>query len=171
MNNSRLHLESLASEIADLKNRHRAASAELDAALHDLRRRYAQILAGLDRQIAARMERARAWAEANPSQFGLAKSLELNHAVIGFRTGQPQLRLLPGFNWRRILRRLKSLPNGDGAALIRVKEEVNKQRILLQRNQLGHAQLHRLGLRVFQEESFFVEPKIAKTSDRHSLAA
>ena len=169
MNHSRLAIESLAAEITLLKNSHRACSVELDLALHDLRRRYSQILANLDRQIADRMERARAWAEANPSEFGRAKSLELAHAVIGFRTGQPQLKPLAGFNWRRILRRLKSVPHYAG--LIRVTEEVNKQRILLQRNQLGHSQLHQLGLRVVQEESFFVEPKFAKSESRHTLAA
>jgi phage host-nuclease inhibitor protein Gam len=162
-------IDTLTAEIASLKNQHRIHSAELDAALHDLRRRYAQILAGLDTQIAVRMQRARAWAEANPSEFGAGKSIELAHAVIGYRTGQPQLKPLAGVHWRRILRRLKSLPHT--ACLVRVKEEVNQQRILLQRHQLGPDGLRQLGLRVFQEESFFVEPKFAKPEVRRTLAA
>jgi phage host-nuclease inhibitor protein Gam len=166
---TRAEMEMLAGEIADLKNRQRSCSAEMDAGLTEIRRHYAEILGGLDEQMAARMEMARAWAEANLAEFGAAKSLELTHAMMGYRTGQPQLKTLSGLTWERVLEKAKSL--GWASPFVRTKMEVNKQQILLEREQIGAEKLRELGVRVAQEETFFVEPKLTEVERRESLAA
>ncbi len=166
---TRAEMEAVAGEIADLKNRQRSCSAEMDAGLQEIRRHYAEILGGLEEQIAARMEVARSWAERNWEAFGGAKSLELTQAVIGYRRGQPQLKTVGGWTWDRVLEAVKAAP--EGAELVRRKEEVNKQRILLEREQIGAERLRELGVRVAQEEAFFVEPKLSGAGGRESLKA
>lgn len=166
---TRMEMEALAGEIADLKGRQRSCSAEMDEGLRAVRRHYGEILGGLDAQIAARMRMAREWAEANLAEFGPGKSLELAEAVIGFQTGPPKLKTLSGWTWSRVLRRLSS-PAGN-AHYVRTKSEVNKQRILLEREKLGAEQLRALGLRVAQDESFYVEPRLAEVAGREKLAA
>src|SRR5262249_41068458 len=127
--------------------------------LNEVRRHYAEILGGLDEQIAARVELAREWAEANLAAFGGGRSLELAQARIGFRTGQPQLKTLSGWTWQRGLGKAKALRSAG--EFVGTKEEVNKQRILLEREEIGTEKLRELGVKVAQEEAFFVEPKMA----------
>jgi len=166
---TRAEMEALAGEIAGLKNRQRSCSAEMDAGVNEIRRQYAEILGGLDGQIVARMEMARAWAESNPAEFGAAKSLELTQATIGYRTGQPQLKTLSGWTWAKALEKAKSLP--WAGAFVRTKVEVNKQQILLERDQIGAEKLREMGVRVTQEETFFVEPNLTEVKRREALAA
>jgi len=166
---TRAEMEVLAGEIADLKNRQRMCSAEMDAGLNEIRRHYAEILGGMEEQIAARMEMARGWAESHLAEFGGVKSLELTHAMIGFRTGRPHLKPANGWTWNRVLEKAKSLR--WAGAFVRTKAEVNKQQILLQRDQIGVEKLRELGVRVAREESFFVEPKLTEVERRERLAA
>lgn len=165
----RLEIAALAGEIADLKNQRRAAAVALDAALHAIRRQYAASLAALDTRIACRMEQARSWAETHPDLFAASRSLDLTRAVVGFRTGQPALKTVPGVSWTRAIKKLKALP--WGRPFVRVKEEVNKQRLLLQRHELGPERLRQLGLRVNQQETFYVEPKLQPAEPSTRLAA
>ncbi|HWD21066.1 MAG TPA: host-nuclease inhibitor Gam family protein [Verrucomicrobiae bacterium] len=166
---TRAEMETLAGEIADLKNRQRACCAEMDAGLAEIRSHYATMLNGLEQEIAARMAQARAWAESNPAEFGAAKSLVLTQAVVGYRTGQPQLKTLPSWTWDTVLQQLKNLPWSAG--LVRTREEINKQQILAERAQLGAARLRDMGLRIAQEESFYVEPKLTRVPPRETVAA
>src|ERR1700722_10680443 len=99
---TRAEMEKLVGEIAELKSRQRIYTAEMDAGLNEVRRHYAEALGGLEDEIAARVERARTWAEANLAAFGGARSMELTQGVIGYRTGQPQLKMLTGWTWQRV---------------------------------------------------------------------
>jgi phage host-nuclease inhibitor protein Gam len=166
---TRTEMEVLAGEIADLKNRQRLCSAEMDAGLNEIRRHYGEILGGLEEQIAARMTRAREWAEANVAEFGPWKSLDLTQARIGFRTGRPQLKPMRGWTWRRVLKAAASLPWAK--ELTRTRVELNKQQILLQRDEIGEERLRELGVRVAREETFFVDPKMTEVEAREKIAA
>lgn len=100
--------------------------------------------------------------------FAKRKSLEMTHGVIGFRTGQPKCKTARGTTWADALELVKDrLPN-----YIRTKEEVDKDRLLADRNlpcrrddepeEAARPLLHEMalcGILVVQEESFFVEPK------------
>ncbi len=52
------------------------------------------------------------------------------------------------------------------SALVLVKEEVNKQSLLGDREQVGPDKLRLFGMRVTQSEDFYVEPKLTETEPR-----
>ncbi|MHB8520702.1 MAG: host-nuclease inhibitor Gam family protein [Limisphaerales bacterium] len=164
---TRADMESLVGEIADLTIDRDEVQLELDAALKHARDLFEGRLSALNRTLVERTERARCWAEANPSEFGKFKSLELTHGTVGWRVGQPQLKTLTGWTWDRVLDNLKTLA-GLCLGYVRLKEEVNKAQIITDRDLLGAEQLRMMGVRVVQEESFFVEPKVTKTEPRSS---
>jgi phage host-nuclease inhibitor protein Gam len=155
-------LESLIGEIAALKNQQRLLTAAMDGQIQEIRGQYEAQLAVQNEALEQKMEHARVWSEANPQEFGAARSIETVHGVLGWRTGQPALKTLPGWTFDRVLQTLKSM---GAPGYIRVKEEVHKQNLLSDRDAIGPEKLREIGLRVVQEESFFVEPKLTEVPD------
>jgi phage host-nuclease inhibitor protein Gam len=87
------------------------------------------------------------------SLFGKLKSAASSLGMFGFRTGNPKLVLLNRkWKWNDVLEALKSLGKTD---LIRVKEEPDKDAL----KKLDDAELAAIGLRIDQDEAFFIEPK------------
>lgn len=166
---SRAEMEALAREIAELTLARNKQQTELDEAITALRERYEDSLGQIDKDLGEKMEVARAWAEANPSEFGKGKSLDLVHAIIGWRTGQPTLKTLSGFTWDRVLEKLDAFPLW--AKYVRVKREVSKETILADRNELQPQDLKSMGVRVVQDEAFFIDPKIAELDNRKTAEA
>jgi phage host-nuclease inhibitor protein Gam len=154
---SREAMESVVGEIATIKNRQRQLAASMDAQIQAVRERYEGDLAAEAEALDRKIEEVQAWSEANPAEFGAARSIETVHGTLGWRTGQPALKTLGGWTFERVLLALKA---SGATGYIRVKEEVNKQQLLAQRDALGAEKLRELGLRVVQEDSFFVEPKL-----------
>ena len=132
-------------------------TAAMDEQIQAVREQYEAQLAAQNADLDQRMTLARFWSEANPQEFGAARSIETVHGVVGWRTGQPALKTLPGWTFDRVLQTLKTM---GVLGYIRVKEEVHKQNLLADREALGLEKLRELGLRVVQEETFFVEPKL-----------
>jgi phage host-nuclease inhibitor protein Gam len=155
-------LESLIGEIAAIKNRQRLLTAVMDEQIQSVRRRYEPQLAGQNEALEQKMESARVWSEANPQEFGAVRSIETVHGTLGWRTGGPSLRTLTGWTWDMVKENLKAV---SAPGYIRVKEEVNKQNLLADRETLGADKLRELGMRVVQEETFFVEPKLTEIAD------
>jgi phage host-nuclease inhibitor protein Gam len=159
---TREQLEALVGEIAALKNNELQLKSAMDAEIQAVRERYESDLAALTKDLDQKMESARAWAEANPAEFADRKSLDLVHAIIGWRTGMPQLKTLPGWTWDRVLCALR-----DGMTqFVRTKQEVDKQSILANADTLGTDTLRLYGLRVIQDESFFLEPNLTPSEQR-----
>lgn len=170
---SRAEMEALVREIAELTLARNKEQIELDEAITAIKERYEVTLGNYGKALEEKTECARAWAEANPSEFNGLKSLDLTHGVVGWRIGNPQLKPLTGWTWDRVLEKLKSLVmiNSSFADFIRLKEEVNKQQILAGRDNLMDADLRNMGVRVVQEESFYVEPKITEPQNRQTVEA
>ncbi len=168
---SRAELEARLAELARLKLEETVVAAQLDLELQAARDRYEPRLARLRRHVENLTAAARAWAEGNRADFGRLRSLELPAATIGWRAGQPALKPLPGWTWDRVLTQLKSLAGLAG--YVRVREEVNRARLLADRLALGDAQLGEAGLAVVQDDNFYVEPKleVVKVAVREKLAA
>jgi phage host-nuclease inhibitor protein Gam len=154
---SREAMESLVAEITALKNNQRLLTAQMDSQIQNIRQFYEPQLASQSQSLEEKIELARSWAEANPDQFGTARSIEMVHGVVGWRLGQPALKTLAGWTWDRVKDALKAI---GASAYIRTKEEVNKQNLLADRDVVGAGKLRQIGLRIAQEESFFVEPKL-----------
>lgn len=157
---TRAQAEALAGEIAELMIEHRTATNDLDAAIKEAREEFSTRLEPLEKSIGEKTTSLQAWAEANPAEFAGKKSLQMTHAECGWRTGQPTLKTLAGWTWDRVLEKLKSAAGCAG--LIRVKEEVNKQLIISERETLGTECLRSFGVKVVQDEPFFVEPKLTE---------
>jgi len=87
------------------------------------------------------------------SLFGKLKSAASSLGLFGFRTGNPKLVLLNRkWKWDDVLSALKSLGKMD---FIRTKEEPDKDAL----KKLSDEELAAIGLRIDQDEAFFIEPK------------
>ena len=88
--------------------------------------------------------------------FSKKKSMETAHGVLGFRTGTPKLKTRKGFTWAAVLELLKEF----NPAYVRTSEEVAKDKLLADRENEDMPELmQKVGIKVEQDETFFVEPK------------
>ena len=166
---SREEMEALVGEIASLKIQERSIKASMDITIKNLKDGYQANLSEITDKLGALLPRAMAWAEANPDAFGKLRSIDMVHGVVGWRTNTPSLKTLSGWTWDRVLERLKGLPSMFG--YVRAKEEVNKQALLNDRDEIGADELRAIGLRVIQEDEFFVDPKLSETEKRETVEA
>ena len=164
-------METLVREIAGLKLDEKLLLAGMDRELRAARDHYEARLLTLERLLAEKTGAARAWAEANPAAFGRRRSVDFGHGVAGFRTGPPRLKTLARARWERVLKSLREL--NWGGAYIRVKEEINKERIIadIGAGKLAEGDLRQAGAQVVREETFFVEPKQARVASREMAEA
>jgi phage host-nuclease inhibitor protein Gam len=87
------------------------------------------------------------------SLFGKLKSASSSLALFGFRTGNPKLVLLNRkWKWDDVLTALRLKSREE---LIRKKEEADKEAL----KKLNDDELASFGLRIDQDETFFIEPK------------
>jgi phage host-nuclease inhibitor protein Gam len=162
---TRSRAEELLGEIASLKLEEREQKNALDRELTTARERFESPLTVLGKQIEEKTALLESWAAANPAEFPKnRKSIELLHGVLGYRTGTPKLKTLAKWTWDRVLEKLKDvLPD-----FVRTKEEVNREALI---SAIGEGRLtpddaRQLGVQVVQEESFYVEPRLAEQSAR-----
>lgn len=87
------------------------------------------------------------------------KSYDFLHAVIGFRTGNPEVIKAKKFSWEAVVELMKK--NKVFKGFLRTKEEVNKEAILAEKNEAILNQLKEEAyLSVGQTEAFFITPKV-----------
>jgi phage host-nuclease inhibitor protein Gam len=153
-------------EIAGLKLNEKLLVATMDAEIQSVRDEYSVRLERVTEQLTAKTEAARDWATSHPAAFGRRKSIDFTHAVIGFRTGPPKLKIAPKSRWDQMLEILRG--TRWGAAYIRVKEEINKEQIIadVTAQVLSETDLKKVGAEVVQEELFYVEPKFSQVEPR-----
>lgn len=161
---TREEMEQLVGEIAAMKIEERRLKALLDDHINGLKESYLKQINACTEGVASRMPCALAWAEAHPEDFGKLRSIEMLHGTIGWRTNTPSLKTLSGWTWDRVLDVVKKLPALSG--YVRTKEEINKQALLGDRETLGPDGLRAIGVKVVQEDEFFVEPKLTETENR-----
>jgi phage host-nuclease inhibitor protein Gam len=140
-------------------------TSQMDEEVANARKKYEGNLTAIDADVEAKTEALRIWAEANPDAFPKGrKSLDFVQGTIGFRTGTPALALLNRkWNWDKVTKALQErLP-----AFLRDKPEMDKASLLAQRDEKIIAEnLPLVGLKVTQDEGFFVEPKLTKVESR-----
>lgn len=148
--------EAVMNDLANTANNRRQLTVRLDAQILAAQNAAAPGLAACDAALQAACDALRAWAESHPEEFPQGrKSLELLSGTLGFRTGTPKLTLLSrAFTWDKVMELLR----GKGwSGWIRVKQELDKEAIIAQRDEMD---LRAVGLKVTQDESFYVEPKL-----------
>ena len=155
---TRAQAESLVDDLARLVNNQRRIQAELDELLLQVRSEYAAALGLCEESIGVARERLKLWALANPAEFENAKSVEFAAGKVGFRTGMPKLVLLSRkWNWASALAAVRTY----FPAFIRDKPEIDAEAIVAQReDEALKLALPMVGLKVVQEETFFVEPRL-----------
>lgn len=161
---SRAEVEAILGEIARLTSFQQQTSALMDQRHTEIRDEYLDQLSNAEQEKAALMEAARNWAEANPDEFGKTKSIEMLHGVMGWRVGMPQLKTVAGWTWDRVLEKLRSV--SAYAVFVRTKQEVDKAAILGLREELLDGDLRAMGVRIVQEESFYVDPKLTEVETK-----
>jgi phage host-nuclease inhibitor protein Gam len=117
--------------------------------------------------------RLQTWAEANPAEFEKRKSIETPCGKLGFRTGTPKLGLLNRkWTWETVLQRMRSI-RGFWGGYIRTKEEIDKDALLAAKaaGMLDDQALADSGMKVTQEEAFYVEPKMDEPEARTTNTA
>ncbi len=165
--------EAVMNALARDVNEQRSLAAERDQEILALNQKYEAPLAGLAQAIQISTESLHAWADANPEQFLRGrKSVEMLSGVLGFRTGTPKLALLNrSFTWDKVLGLVARVPGWT-----RTRSEVHKETILAEYGQAANkadfaGQLSGVGLKVTQDESFFVEPRLTEIETRQTAIA
>jgi len=152
--------EAAMTDLATFANEQRVLIARRDQHVLDVNERYATQLADLDNEITVLTQRLKDWAESNPDAFPKGrKSIDFAAGVLGFRTGTPKLKLLSrAWTWDKVLAAaLSTFPN-----FIRSKPELDKEALIAQREELVDL-LPLIGVKVDQDESFYVEPALTNT--------
>ena len=163
---SRDEAEAVMNDLANTANNKRKLVARLDAAVLQAQEAAAPGIAACDDAIKAKSDALRAWAEANPEAFGKKKSIAFLAGTLGFRTGTPKVALLSrAWTWGKVLEAI----NARAFQFVRTSEEVDKDAILAfvasPQDATDAANIERnvltpIGVKVVQEESFFVEPNL-----------
>lgn len=130
-------------------------NATLDGEIAKLREKYASDLKKAEETKSAAWEVIETYCKENQAElFSKKKSMETAHGVVGFRTGTHKLVTLRGYTWNAVLALVKEI----APAYVRTKEELNKELLLAQREEQAEL-LPRLGVKVEQDEAFFIELK------------
>jgi phage host-nuclease inhibitor protein Gam len=158
---TRAEAEKLLGEIAGDTAALNALKAELDSELTAVRQQFEGRIDHLAKQIEQKSGLLQQWAEGSPEEFAGRKSLDLLHGRVGFRTGNPKLKTLAGWTWERVLGAIRE-------AFVRVKREVDKEGLIAAyaEGKLGDSDLRSIGVRVVQDEAFFIEPKLEEPAGR-----
>jgi phage host-nuclease inhibitor protein Gam len=152
---TREEMERTVGEIAALVIDRDAMTAEMEGRLQDIRAEYEARLLENTNLTETKLAIAQDWAERNRDAFGKAKSIEGVHAAFGFRTGMPKLKTIAGWTWDAV----KAWLLNHGGGYTRTEVSVNKEEIIADREKLTETGLRKMGMKVVQDESFFVEPK------------
>jgi len=152
--------EATMNELANCANNKRLLQARLDKAVLKLQEEAAPGISQCDQAILAKSDALRAWAESNPGEFAKGrKSIDFLSGTLGFRTGTPKLGLLSrAWNWEKVLALLQSTPMYQ--KYVRTKPEVDKEKILAQAAAEKCFDPGYMGMKITQDESFYVEPKL-----------
>lgn len=160
---SRVEAEKCIQDLARLSVRLAEVTSARDAAVERAQSDSSQTIEDLTQRLLAGKSAVQSWAEKNRKLFGDSQSLEFPRGVIAFHLGPPSLDLLPGENWKGVLKRMLARAL-VWKSYIRRKPEVDKQKILQAAKNNGEAsaalpaeKLRSIGLRVAREESFRIE--------------
>lgn len=132
--------------------------AALDEAVLAARKDRDKRIAALQTLILERESRIAEWAKANrDAEFLGQQSLALRHGILSFRKGTWFVALVEGFTWDRALDQLKKLKLRK---FIRTKPEIDKRKLLQERETSDLAELKKAGLTFERGETFSIEPKL-----------
>ena len=141
----------------------------MDKEILAVKEKYAAQIGEADGTMQVIAQKLEVWATANPTEFPKGrKSLALLAGTIGFRIDTPSLAPMnKAFTWAKIL---ATITAKKWRKFIRTKVEVDKDAILARAGTLEKPTkfqrevLPLLGLKVVQNEKFFVEPDLTQVT-------
>lgn len=150
-------MEQAFADYAKADARQQKITAEMDIQMAKIREKWQDELQKLTETKDNAFDVLQAYALENRDElFSKRKSLETTHGTLGFRTGTPALKTLKGFTWESVKNLLKEFLPG----YVRIKEEADKEKLLTDReNEKVAALFPKVGVKVTQDEAFFVELK------------
>ena len=173
---NRIDFETTIDRISYIQTELRELEAERDARVQAAQTTHAELIAELQAEIKAKAILAEKYAEENRAELlpSKAKSSETPLSRYGFRLGNRSVILLKkGCSWDAAVIILKSLKFID---CVRTVEEVNKETILARTDEHGllatsatelakgengaRMPLSTIGLKIKQDETFYIEPKV-----------
>lgn len=158
--NSRHALEAVVADIVKLKLEHAQTTAAMEQEIADVQKRHQEELLALSRQLEAKEAGVFVYCQKNrPALFSDRKSLDLVLATVGFELTPPRVEKINSKDtFGKVATRLASLTWGE--PYLRYPDaELNKERILSDRALLTPQQLTEAGLKIEQDENFFIRPK------------
>lgn len=148
--------EEAMSKFAQSANAISNLEARMNEDLQKIRDRYQD---DLNRHNASKDEQVNileAWAYENKDSWGKAKSQELLHGSLGFRTGTPKVKFDRGFNTKSVTALLKE----HYPQYVRVVDDLNKEQLIADRDEDFFEKVAaKAHIQVVQEETFFVTSK------------
>ena len=159
---SREGLDSVVADIVKLKLEHTEATAAMEQEIAEVQKRHQDRLLNIARQIDSKEAGVFVYCQKNRAAlFPEKKSLDCLLAVIGFELTPPRVDKISGKDtFGKIGLRLENLD--WGAAYVRYPDpEVNREKILADRATLPPEKLREAGLKIDQDENFFIRPKSA----------
>lgn len=158
---TRPELENLIRDVVCLHLRLDARRSEMECEIADIRNRHSQDIDALERELVTKRAHIHLWAEDNREVFLGKKSIECHHGIIGFRSAPPRLEKIKNdTTWDHIAKKLRRFAWGsDYIRTPKPQAEVNKEAILANRHKLDDGKLQKAGLRIVQEERFYIAPR------------
>jgi phage host-nuclease inhibitor protein Gam len=156
---TRQELDAVVENVVQLQLERAALERDQEQEIAAVRQRFRAPLAELDRYLFLETTWVENWARTNPDAFTDEKrSLACTHAVIGFRVSPPRVdRASRKWNWTDIASKLGDIAWGR-RYLRQPAPEVNKEALLADRAELDAAELRKCGVKIVQEERFFIAP-------------
>jgi phage host-nuclease inhibitor protein Gam len=155
---NREQLEAVIENIVQLQFDRAELEREQEREITSIRERYRAPLAELDRYLLLETTWAETWARQNPDAFTDKRSLACTHAVVGFRVSPPRVeRASRKWTWTEIALKLSDIAWGK-RYLRQPPHEVNKEALLADRSELAAVELRKVGIKIVQEERFYITP-------------
>jgi phage host-nuclease inhibitor protein Gam len=158
-------------EVALLTTSIRNLETHRDGDIQTVQNQYGEAIAEIQVRVTAAVAQAEAFAEAHQCELmlGKARSAETALARYGFRTGMPQLKLKSKVTWGMVV---NTLLRERRSMWLRTKIEAAKDAIIAacQARAETAAIAERIGMKVVQEETFYIEPKV-ESADQVKAAA
>jgi phage host-nuclease inhibitor protein Gam len=155
---NRQQLDAVVENIIQLQHHRAELEGEQDREITAIRQKYRTPLAEMERYLLLETNWVETWARANPDAFPDKRSLTCTHATIGFRVSPPRVeRASRKWTWSEIALKLSELAWGR-RYLRQPAPEVNKEALLADRIELAAAELKKVGVKIVQEERFFITP-------------
>jgi phage host-nuclease inhibitor protein Gam len=155
---SRHELDAVVENIVQLQLNRAEIEREQEQEIAGVRQKFRAPLAEIERYLTLESTWVETWARNHPDTFRDRQSLALTHAVIGFRVSPHRVdRASRKWTWGTISEKLGEMAWGR-RYLRQPALEVNKEALLADRADLSPAELRTVGLKIVQEERFFIAP-------------